>query len=30
MDQLAAAQGRAASEVMRDAIADYLARNQSA
>ena len=30
VDQLAAAQGRAASEVMREAIADYLDRNQSA
>jgi hypothetical protein len=30
VDQLAAAQGRAASEVMREAISDYLARNQSA
>ncbi|MGL4175074.1 MAG: CopG family ribbon-helix-helix protein [Dermatophilaceae bacterium] len=30
VDKLAATQGRAASEVMRDAISDYLDRNQSA
>ncbi|MGL5849527.1 MAG: ribbon-helix-helix protein, CopG family [Phycicoccus sp.] len=30
VDKLAATQGRAASEVMRDAISDYLDRNRSA
>ncbi|MGL4173651.1 MAG: ribbon-helix-helix protein, CopG family [Actinomycetota bacterium] len=30
VDQLATAQGRPASEVMREAISDYLTRNQSA